>query len=112
MVNGIKATLRIDLNMLRDDRIVTCRDFLVDPFAVALPVLEEGDLVRVVEPEGDAYIATVESVGGENDLLVELRLNLDSLETPTVFSFDEDALISPQAWLDLKGEKDQFTQLV
>ena len=74
MVNGVKATLRIDLNMLDGDRIITPAAFAVGGF---VPDLNEGDPVEVVEGEGDRYLARV---GGfdAGGALIRLVINLDS----------------------------------
>lgn len=74
MLAGNVPTLRIDLNLLRGDRIVTRLDFVHGGNSV-LPSLGKGDVVRVVEEEGDTYLAVVERVQG---LRVYLRLYLDS----------------------------------
>jgi hypothetical protein len=71
---GNIVTLRVDLNQLRGNRIVTCREFVVDGSSVP-PDLEAGNTVRVVEEEGDTYLAVVERVEGS---LVHLWLDLDS----------------------------------
>ena len=71
---GNIVTLRVDLNQLRGDRIVTSREFVVGGSGVP-PDLETGNVVRVLEEEGDTYLATVEHVEGS---LVHLRLDLDS----------------------------------
>lgn len=73
MENNI-VTLRVDLNQLRGNRIVTCREFVVGGRNV-LPELETGQVVRVLEEEGDTYLATVERLDGS---LVHLWLDLES----------------------------------
>lgn len=73
------VTLRVDLNQLRGNRIVTCREFVVGGSDMMRP-LQTGDVVRVVEEEGDTYLATVERVDGS---LVHLWLDLNSW-TPAV----------------------------
>ncbi len=71
---GEIVTLRVDLNRLRGNRIATRRDFVVGG-GDALPKLAAGDVVRVVEEEGDTYLAAVERV---QDKLVYLWVDLDS----------------------------------
>ena len=74
------VSLRIDLNMARGDRVTTGLDFFVDPLSRLLMPdlqLEQGDFVRVVEEEGDAYLAVVEDVEPDK-LLVHLRIILDT----------------------------------
>lgn len=82
---GNLETFRIDLNMLRGDRINARRDFAERADDV-LPVLSEGETVRVVEEEGDAYLATVEGVEG---LRVRLRLILASCDPAAKVTFEE-----------------------
>ena|SRR5215213_4453926 len=77
MLAGQVAGLMIDLNMARGDRIRARRDFV--EYGDAMPELNEGDFVHAFDEEGDAYIATVESLDG---LHVGLRLDLSS-RTPT-----------------------------
>jgi len=102
MVNGIRARLRIDLNMLHGTDIVTCRDFLVGG-GVALPDLQKGDLVEVVEAEGDSYLATVKAVGGDNDLLVYLTLDLESMQPAVSIEGMDQLMALPTAtWQSLK----------
>ncbi len=72
-------TLRIDLNRLRGESIVTRRDFAEDS-GYKVPQFKPGELVRVVEEEGDAYLANVERVDG---MLVYLRIDLKSW-TPAI----------------------------
>lgn len=74
MVNGAKASLRIDLNMLDGNRIVTPASFAVGGF---IPALAVGDLVEAIEAEGDRYLARIDgfSAGGK---LIQLSINLDS----------------------------------
>ncbi len=76
---GQITTLRVDLNRLRGNSIATRRDFVVGGSG-ALPRLDVGKVVRIVEADGDTYLATVESVKG---MLVYLRVDLDSW-TPAV----------------------------
>ena len=76
---GDIVTLRIDLNRLRGNHVVTRRDF-VEGGSSLLPDLSEGEVVRVVEEEGDTYLATVERV---DSLLVYLQVDLESW-TPSV----------------------------
>jgi hypothetical protein len=74
------VSLRIDLNMVRGDRVTTGLDFFVDPLSfLLLPELElePGDFVRVVEEEGDAYLAVVQEVDRDR-LLIDLRILLDT----------------------------------
>ena len=66
-------TLRVDLNQLRGNRIVTRREFVVGGGKV--PHLQAGNVIGVMEEEGDTYLATVERVDGS---LVHLWLDLDS----------------------------------
>lgn len=82
MLAGHVAALKIDLNMLRGDRIRARRDFV--EYGDVLPELAEGDIVHAFDEEGDAYVATVESVEG---LRVRLRLELSS-RTPTERAWD------------------------
>lgn len=77
MLAGHTTTLKIDLNMLRGDRIRARRDFV--EYGEAVTGLSEGDTVAALDEEGDVYIAFVESVDG---LRVRLRLDLSS-RTPT-----------------------------
>lgn len=74
MVNGAKATLQIDLNMLDGDRIVTPAAFAVGGF---IPTLSVGDLVEVVEGEGDRYLARVDGFAAGGGL-IQLTVDLDS----------------------------------
>ena len=83
---GNVVALRVDLNQLRGNRIVTCREFAVGGSSVP-PDLNVGNIVRVVEEEGDTYLATVERVEGS---LVHLWLDLDSWVPAT----DDDGEVS------------------
>lgn len=74
MVTGAKVTLRIDLNMLAGDRIVAPTAFAVGGY---VPSLSVDDLVEVMEAEGDRYLARVESLEA-NGQLVRLVVDLNS----------------------------------
>jgi hypothetical protein len=76
---GQITTLRVDLNRLRGNSIVTRRDF-VEGGSGALPNLSLGEVVRLLEADGDTYLATVEHLKGP---LVYLRVDLDSW-TPAI----------------------------
>lgn len=71
---GHMKTFMVDLNQLRGDRITTRRNLIVGGGSV-LPTLSEGEVVRVLEEEGDTYLAVVERVEG---LRVHLRLDLET----------------------------------
>jgi hypothetical protein len=77
MLAGHTVTLKIDLNMLRGDRIRARRDFVEGDSLVA--ELNEGDIISALDEEGDLYVAIIERVEG---MRVYLRLDLDS-RTPT-----------------------------
>jgi hypothetical protein len=77
MLAGHTEVLKIDLNMLRGDRIRARRDFVEGGSAIA--ELNEGDVISALDEEGDLYMAVVERVEG---MRVHLWLNLDS-RTPT-----------------------------
>ncbi len=77
MLAGHTVTLKIDLNMLRGDRIRARRDFVEGDSVIA--ELSEGDVISTLDEEGDFYIAVVERVEG---MRVYLRLDLNS-RTPT-----------------------------
>jgi hypothetical protein len=70
-----KVTIRIDLNSLRGDRIVTPRSAQVSPLLINSQQLLPGEFVRAVEEEGDSYVGVVEAVDGD---MVRLRLLLDT----------------------------------
>lgn len=76
MLAGHVVTLKIDLNMLRGDRIRARRDFMEGD---VIPELSEGDIIAALDEEGDSYVAFVERV---EDMRVYLRLDLSS-RTPT-----------------------------
>jgi hypothetical protein len=76
---GQIVTLRVDLNRLRGNRIATRRDFVVGGGG-KVPDLRPGEVIGVMEEEGDTYLATVEHVDGS---LVYLWLDLESW-TPAV----------------------------
>ena len=82
MLAGQVKGLKIDLNMLRGDRIRARRDFV--EYGERLPELHEGELLHAFDEEGDVYIATVEGVEG---MRVYLRLDLSS-RTPTERAWD------------------------
>lgn len=75
MLAGHGTTLKIDLNMLRGDRIRARRDFAEGYEVIPESELEIGEMVTVLDEEGDSYVATVEGVEG---MRVYLRLDLDS----------------------------------
>jgi hypothetical protein len=77
MLAGHTVTLKIDLNMLRGDRIRARRDFVEGDSVIA--ELNEGDVISALDEEGDLYVAMVERVEG---MRVHLWLNMDS-RTPT-----------------------------
>jgi len=77
MLAGHTVTLKIDLNMLRGDRIRARRDFVEG--GGVIEELNEGDVISVLDEEGDFYVAVVERVEG---MRVYLWLNLSS-RTPT-----------------------------
>ena len=77
MLAGHVPALKIDLNMLRRDRIRARRDFV--EYGDVMPELSEGDIVQALDEEGDVYIAAVEKVEG---MRILLRLDLSS-RTPT-----------------------------
>lgn len=81
MLAGKLTSLRVDLNGLRGNRLVTSRAFTVDEGG-RIPTLSKDEIIRVVEEEGDAYLATVVDVDPDG-LLVELRLHLETL-TPQI----------------------------
>lgn len=72
MLAGHVVTLKIDLNMLRGERIRARRDFAEGD---VVPELSEGDIIAALDEEGDSYVATVERV---EDMRVYLRLDLSS----------------------------------
>ena len=74
MTGGRMVTLRIDLNRLKDNRISTSRTFVEG--SGVIPVLHRGDVIQVVEEEGDYYLATVRNVHNDR---VDLTMDLDSL---------------------------------
>lgn len=74
MVTGVKATLRVDLNMLEGNRILTPTAFAAGVF---VPRLQPGDLVEVIEAEGDRYLARVEALEAQGKL-VRLLIDLES----------------------------------
>jgi hypothetical protein len=74
MLAGYIPTLRIDLNRLRGNRVVTSLRYVEDGWGLVFG-LGPGDFVRVVEEEGDAYLAAVERIDGE---LVYLELFLST----------------------------------
>lgn len=76
---GQITTLRVDLNRLRGDSIATRRDF-VEGGGGALIDLKPGEVVRLLEGDGDTYLAAVERIEGP---LVYLRVDLDSW-TPAI----------------------------
>lgn len=87
---GQITTLRVDLNRLRGNSIATRRDF-VEGGGGVLPDLDQGDVVRVLEADGDTYLATVESVQG---LLVYLRVDLESW-TPALENLQQHSPYTP-----------------
>ncbi len=88
---GHITTLRVDLNRLRGNSIATRRDF-VEGGSGVLPDFHPGEVVRVLEADGDAYLASVESV---QDMLVYLRVDLDSW-TPAIENVRDDRPYAPE----------------
>src|SRR5688572_6213111 len=71
------VTVRVDLNALREDRLVAHRSAIMSPLVIlGATAVQPGQHVRAVEEEGDSYTAIVEEVSGD---LMRLRLRLDSL---------------------------------
>lgn len=88
---GHITTLRADLNRLRGNSIATRRDY-VEGGGGVLPDLSPGQVVRILEGDGDTYLATVERVQG---MLVYLRVDLESW-TPAIENVQQHSPYAPE----------------
>lgn len=88
---GEITTLRVDLNRLRGNSIATRRDY-VEGGSGVMAHPSPGEVVRILEADGDTYFAVVERIKGP---LVYLRVDLDSW-TPAIENVQDRSLYVPE----------------